>query len=102
MKTRVDDLGLLEDRLEGLLDYLGDALKSNEELRKRNGALEMQAGELKALRDQNHKLLSQIEKLQKEIHSIGDREGQIRDRLQGILKKIDTMEEVLAGQAAAE
>ncbi|MBI3736884.1 hypothetical protein HY256_10275 [Candidatus Sumerlaeota bacterium] len=103
MKTKVDQLEMLEERVEALVGHLERVMKTNEELRAKLAEIEEEGDdELVALRAQNHKLSDQVAQLQNELQSAETREDKVRDRLQGILKKIDTMEEVLAGQAAAE
>ncbi len=103
MKTKVDELEMLEERVETLVNHLERVIKANEELRARLTEVEEEGdGEMQALREQNHKLNERVTELQNELQSAENREDKTRDRLQSILKKIDTMEEVLAGQAAAE
>jgi len=102
MQTKADTFSILEERIENLINHLEKVHRANEELRQRNSALEIQVSELKTLRDANQKLTGQVDKLETELLSMAEKEDQIRDRLQSIVKKIDTMEEVLAGQAAAE
>lgn len=106
----MDNLALLEERVDALVDRLEKAVRQNDELRQRLARLQEEYQiEVKNLRGENSQLTEKVtaltqetDKLQMEVLESDDREDQVRTRLQSLLKKIDTMEEVLAGQAVAE
>lgn len=97
----MEDLFLqLEERIEGLVSQLERSLRTNEELEVHNEELQTQADLVPGLREQNSQLEARIERMDGEIRSLTDTQTQIRERLSGILRKIDSMEEVLTGQPA--
>lgn len=106
----MDNLALLEERVDALVDRLEKAVRQNDELRQKLNRLQEEYQiEVKNLRGENAQLTEKVtalsqesDKLQMEVLESDEREDQVRTRLQSLLKKIDTMEEVLAGQAVAE
>ena len=86
----VDQLSQLEERVEGLIELIGRTAKENEGLRKRIAKLENAAG---SRNDEVAQLKGEIERLEGELQDVTGKEDVIRDRLQGILKKIDTIEQ---------
>lgn len=96
----LDKLNTLERRFRTLLNHLDRITSENEALSKQNAELKEKAAGLEILREQNDKLMAQIDKLQADVGGFGEREGQVKDRLQTILKKIDAMEEALEGKAS--
>lgn len=84
-----DNLTHLEGRVEGLIQHLERALRRNEELRHQAGELEAESARLKA---ENAQLQDENLRLQEELESTSGKEDVIRDRLRGILSKIDTIE----------
>lgn len=114
----VDHISLLEERVENLIQNLDRTLRANEELRRRSAELDEEVekmkkgqatlegnlnrverqlestrGELIQAREQNAAFQAEVTHLRGELESTAGREEVIRDRLQGILEKIDSIEQ---------
>lgn len=102
MSEQTDTIALLEERVGALIDALQSARAESERLRKRSAELEAAGKDFKSMADQNKKLVAQVGKLEGELRALNEKENIVQERLQGILEKIDRMEDALANQAAAE
>ena len=83
MNTMVDNLTLLEARIEGLVQHLERALRANEKL----------SGRVRELEAEKDLLQERIAKLHGGLESNTDREDVIRGRLRSILERIDMIEQ---------
>lgn len=97
--TTVDNLTLLEERVEGLVKQMEKIAKENETLRETNKGMKAQIED--AQRDSGH-FKSEIKRLEKEIKGSLGKEDVIRDRLQGILDKIDAITGEISSAAPVE
>jgi chromosome segregation ATPase len=86
----VDNLTRLEERVEGLIGNLDKAIRDNAELRQYNAELE---AEVEQIQEKNAALLERVKKAHQEVEEAVGREGVVRDRLQAILERIDTIED---------
>ncbi len=95
----VDSLSQLEERVEVLIHHLERTLRANEELHQRNAQLESEA---ERLQDEAGTLTQRARDLETQLQETAGKEEVIRDRLQGILEKIDSIEHEMVESGAAE
>ena len=95
----VDNLSLLEERVDGLLKNLERAHRRNEELRGRVSQLEQ---EVVQWREKSQQLQRQMDNAQQELVSTSGKEDVIRERLRAILERIDAIEGELGETANAD
>jgi chromosome segregation ATPase len=88
----IDKLNEIEARVNTLLEQLQGARAKIAELTKANGELQSQLASQGNQADENRTLREKIQALDSEIGSFGEREGEIRGRLQTILERISTLE----------
>lgn len=86
----VDSLSQLEERVEMLIDHLRHMRDEIDQLRDQNTKLN---SEIDRLGEENDTLRSQAKSTDKELKATSGKEEQIRDGLQGILEKLNTIEE---------
>lgn len=92
MNPTVDNLSDLEQRVEGLIQQLETARRNNQELRQENQRLQRELEGLSGAQGEKEALQGEVDRLKQELDSMSGREGVIRDRLQGMLEKIDAIE----------
>lgn len=94
----MDPTSTLEQRLENLIGHIGHLQAEGSQMRKRLAELEQKASDFKRLQETNSKMLAEIKRLESELRQADVKESQVRTRLEGILKKIDSLEEAIAGR----
>lgn len=97
--TTVDNLSLLEERVEGLVKRTEKIVEENATLREKNKEMKAQIEEAQ---HDSGRLKSEIKRLEKEIKGSLGKEDVIRDRLQGILDKIDAITGEISSAAPVE
>lgn len=95
----VDHISQLEEKVEGLIATLQKAIRDNAELRQYNAELE---SEMEQLQDRNADLIDKMKKMDKDVEEATGKETVVRDRLQAILEKIDTIEDQIQQPQAVE
>lgn len=100
MSTMVDNLSELEQRVESLIQQIEGAWRSNAILREENARLQRELQQLSGAQDQNTQLLAESERLRHELESMSGREGLIRERLQGMLERIDAIEKEIQNSSS--
>jgi predicted RNase H-like nuclease (RuvC/YqgF family) len=88
----MDHLAQLEERVESLIQQIEMTKRNNAELRDENARLRRELDELAGSRQHSQGLQAEVDRLQHELDAMSGREGLIRDRLQGMLEKIDSIE----------
>ena len=89
----MDHLSRLEKRVETLLENLETLLAENAELRQAASLADEHRGRSQELEAENEKQRGTIEGLEEEVLSMTGKEEAVRDRLQGMLEKIDAIEQ---------
>lgn len=92
----MDPTALLEQRIESLIGLVAELRAEAAQTRKRMAELEQKASDGKRVQETNSKMMAEIRRLEGELRDADVKETQIRGRLEGILKKIDALEEVVA------
>jgi predicted RNase H-like nuclease (RuvC/YqgF family) len=88
----MDHLAQLEERVEGLIQQIESARRNNAELRDENARLRREIDQLAGANRHSDDLQQEVDRLRHELEERSGREGLIRDRLQGMLEKIDAIE----------
>lgn len=103
MSHTVDNLAQLEQRIEGLIQQIESARRIHADLREENARLRQEIENLSGSQQRNAELQAEVDRLNGELNSMSGREGVIRDRLQGMLEKIDAIErEIQTSSTAAD
>jgi predicted nuclease with TOPRIM domain len=103
MSQTVDNLAQLEQRVEGLIQQIEATQRTNLELREENLRLKQEIEGLSNGQRENAALQSEVDRLNEELTTMSGREGLIRERLQGMLEKIDSIEkEIQTSPATAD
>lgn len=103
MSQTVDNLAQLEQRVEGLIQQIETTQRANLELREENLRLKQEIENLATGQQDSAALQGEVDRLKGEIDSMTGREGLIRERLQGMLEKIDSIEkEIQTSSATAD
>lgn len=102
VQIMVDNLSRLEERVEGLLNQIAGGAKTAAELSKENERLREELELYAELEKENAALTEEVERLRTELHSTNEREGMIRDRLEGMLEKIDSIESEIEASRETE
>ncbi|MCE5230814.1 hypothetical protein LLG95_14650 [bacterium] len=94
----IDQIERLEQRIERLVQGLDQSRQRNAELERENDRLASQIESLNQVKAHNDALNEQVHRLEEEIEAMTGKESQIRERLNQMLQKIDSIEqEVKAG-----
>jgi predicted nuclease with TOPRIM domain len=103
MSQTVDNLAQLEQRVEGLIQQIEATQRTNLELREENLRLKQEIEGLSNGQRENAALQGEVDRLNEELTTMSGREGLIRERLQGMLEKIDSIEkEIQTSPATAD
>lgn len=103
MSNTVDNLSQLEQRLESLIQQVENARRTNAELRDENTRLRDEVEQLRTTQQDGAGLQAEVDRLNEELTTMSGREGLIRERLQGMLEKIDSIEkEIQTSSTAAD
>ncbi len=89
----------LEKCVESLISMLEESRRENQELHAKLDRMRTAVGSQTDLLEKNQDLEGAVGSLESEVAGMTDRETQIRDRLQGILARIDSLQLELTGQA---
>lgn len=101
MSNAVDNLSQLEQRVESLIQQIESARRANAELLEENSRLKDQLADLSASHDAGEASQAEADRLREELETMTGREGLIRERLQGMLQKIDAIEKEIQTTSAA-
>lgn len=102
MSHTVDSLAHLEQRVEGLIQQLESARRGQADLREENARLRRDLEDASEARQRAADLQAEVDRLNQELSSMSGREGVIRERLQGMLEKIDAIEREIQTSSAAD
>lgn len=98
----VDNLSRLEKRVEALLEHLEGVIAENADLQQAASQASEQAGRAEELEAENKKLRTQLNELEEEVLTMTGKEDAVRDRLQGMLEKIDAIEQGIGAAQDAD
>ena len=98
----MDHLSRLEKRVETLLEHLEGVITENDTLRQAAGQADEQMGRVQDLESENEKLRGQLGGLEEEVLTMTGKEEAVRDRLQGMLEKIDAIEQGIGATQDAD
>lgn len=91
----MDQVEQLEQHVETLLKLLESAKVKITEVVRENDALKEKLEGCNHVDAENQELQAQVKHLESEVSGMTNKESQIRERLQAILSKIDTIENEL-------
>jgi predicted RNase H-like nuclease (RuvC/YqgF family) len=83
----------LEGRVNALVGTLEEARRQIAALRQENRRLQGQLDEKTAMEQRNAQLQRQMDELQRDLEDKSQKESQIRERLKGILGRIESLEQ---------
>jgi predicted RNase H-like nuclease (RuvC/YqgF family) len=83
----------LEERITALVRMLEEARVQIDELTADNRQLRQQIDQQAKAQQSGEQLQHQVEELQRHLEEKSQKEAQIRDRLKGILNRIETLEQ---------
>lgn len=98
----MDHLSRLEKRVETLLEHLESLITENSDLRQAAGLADEHKGHAEELEVENEKLRATVEGLEEEVLSMTGKEEAVRGRLQGMLEKIDAIEQGIGAAQDAD
>lgn len=94
-----EQIDQLEQRVETLINLLEQTREDQKRLEQENQDLREQIQQRDAVGSENEQLLTQVQQLEGEVENRAAKESQIRDRLQSILSRINTIENDLQDSA---
>jgi seryl-tRNA synthetase len=95
----LEKIDQLERRVETLITLLEELQRENEQLHTKLEQVRMTMESQTELVERNQDLADQVGHLATEVEGMNGKESQMRDRLQGILARIDSLQLELTGQA---
>lgn len=98
----MDHLSRLEKRVETLLEHLESLIAENSDLRQAASLADEHQGHAQELEAENEKLRATVEGLEEEVLSMTGKEEAVRGRLQGMLEKIDAIEQGIGAAQDAD
>jgi len=84
------------------LEHLEGVITENDTLRQAAGQADEQMGRVQDLESENEKLRGQLGGLEEEVLTMTGKEEAVRDRLQGMLEKIDAIEQGIGATQDAD